>query len=107
MRCGRPKFTKGNRMATEFATARFPEGEMPKIQTRAEMLDRVDRFIPDGGKARIREAGGEWGAWRGRADAISRIRDRVSKVGVGPKLIVQREHDREMLSIREIAFQPD
>ena len=31
----------------------------------------------------------------------------MSKMGVGPKLVVQRQRDRDMLSIREITNEPD
>lgn len=86
---------------TEFITARFPENEMPKTQSRAEMRVRLRGFIK--GQARIREAGGEYGPWRTENEAIERVMTRVDKMGVGPKLIVQRKTDNDQLSIREVA----
>lgn len=87
-------------MTTEFITARFPDGEMPKVQTREQMRDRVHGFIK--GRARIREAGGEFGPWRREGATVARILDRTDRMGVGPKLIVQRKSDNEQLSIREV-----
>jgi hypothetical protein len=91
---------------TEFITARFPENEMPRTQTRAEARERVHGFIRQGERARIREAGEDWGPWRKERDAVERLDDRMARMGVGPKLIVQRENDREMLSIREVSLAP-
>ena len=48
-------------MTTEFITARFPDAEMPKTQTRRAARKRVHGFIPPGSRARIREAGAEFG----------------------------------------------
>jgi hypothetical protein len=87
---------------TEFITARFPEAEMPRVQTQAEALERVRGFVRQGERARIREAGGEFGPWRREKDAIERLRTRMSRMGVGPKLIVQRQRDMGQLSIREV-----
>jgi hypothetical protein len=91
---------------TEFVTAKFPDAEVPRTQSRAQTRRRVHRFIPAGSKARIREAGGEFGPWRTERDAVQRLDDRMARMGVGPKLIVQRESDREQLSIREVAVGP-
>lgn len=85
---------------TEFITARFPDAEMPKTQTRAEMRERLHRFLK--GRARIREAGGDFGPWRTEAEAVRRVLERTDRMGVGPKLIVQRKVDMEQLSIREV-----
>jgi hypothetical protein len=93
--------------ATEFVTARYPDAEMPRTQDKTEMLARVRDFIRSGDKARIREQGGEWSRWRSEQDSVKRINDRVSVMGVGPRLIVQRESDRDMLSIRELSKVPD
>ena len=87
---------------TEFITARFPDAEMARVQTKAEALQRVHDFIRQGEKARIREAGGEFGPWRREKDAIERLEDRMARMGVGPKLIVQRQRDQAQLSIREV-----
>jgi len=89
---------------TEFITARFPENEMPRTQTRAEARERVHGFVRPGERARIREAGEEFGPWRREAEAVERLDDRMARMGVGPKLIVQRENDQEQLSIREVAI---
>jgi hypothetical protein len=91
---------------TEFITARFPENEMPRTQTRAEARERVHGFIRQGERARIREAGGEFGPWRRERDAVERLDDRMTRMGVGPKLIVQRENDKAQLSIREVSAAP-
>jgi hypothetical protein len=94
-------------MASEFVTARYPDAEMPRTQDKGEMLGRVRDFIKRGDTARIREQGGEFSRWRNEPDSIKRISDRVSQMGVGPRLIVQRDSDREMLSIRELTRIPD
>jgi hypothetical protein len=85
---------------TEFITARFPENEMPKTQTKQEMMVRLRGFLD--GQARLREVGGEWGPWRAKGEIMDRIDRRVSRMGVGPKLVTQRKSDKEQLSIREI-----
>jgi hypothetical protein len=91
----------------EFVTARFPEATMPRTTGKADMLERIREIIRDGEQARIRKAGEEFGPWRKQVDALERIREIVGRLGVGPKLIVQRERDREMLSVRELASLPD
>jgi hypothetical protein len=91
-------------LTTEFVTARFPDQEMPKTQDRREMLARVRGFLK--GKARLRQAGGDFGPWRSEPDAVRRIDRLTSKLGVGPKLIVQRESDMDQLSIREVSAAP-
>jgi len=93
-------------MATEFITARFPDAEVPMTQTRARARRRVHRFIPPGSKARIREAGGDFGPWLPEAQAVDRLDARMARMGVGPKLIVQRESDQAQLSIREVSADP-
>ena len=95
-----------SRIETEFITARFPDAEMPKTQTRRAARRRVHGFIPAGSRARIREAGGEFGTWRSERDAVERLDDRMGRMGVGPKLIVQRESDMQQLSIREVSAEP-
>jgi hypothetical protein len=93
--------------STEFITARYPDAEMPRTQTKGEALTRVRDFLPDGSLSRIREVGGDFSQWRREHESIQRLEDRMSKMGVGPKLVVQRQRDREMLSIREITTEPD
>jgi hypothetical protein len=91
---------------TEFITARYPDAEMPKTQDKKEMMFRLRGFLDAQG--RLREAGGEWGPWRQKGEIMDRVDRRVSRMGVGPKLIVQRKSDREQLSIREVeAVVPD
>jgi hypothetical protein len=85
---------------TEFITARYPDADMPKTQTKQEMMLRLRGFLDAEG--RLREAGGEFGPWRQKGDILDRVDRRVSRMGVGPKLIVQRKSDREQLSIREV-----
>lgn len=94
------------RTATEFITARFPDGSVPRVQTRRRVRGRVHRFIPLDSKARIREAGGEFGPWLPEPEAVERLDHRMARMGVGPKLIVQRERDRDQLSIREVSAEP-
>jgi len=91
---------------TEFITARFPENEMPRTQTRAQARERVHGFVRPGERARVREAGGDFGPWRREAEAVERLDERMGRMGVGPKLIVQRENDQEQLSIREVSAEP-
>jgi hypothetical protein len=93
-------------MRTEFITARFPDAEMPKTQTKNEALRRVHDFIRMGERARIREAGGDFGPWRRELDAVERLETRMERMGVGPKLIVQRAKDEAQLSIREVSAEP-
>jgi len=93
-------------MTTEFITARFPDAEMPKMQSLQEAAARVRQFIRPGERARIREAGGDYGPWRREQDAVQRLLARMGRMGVGPKLVVQRENDRAQLSIREVSAEP-
>lgn len=94
-------------MATEFITALVPGAQEPKTQTLSQVRDRIHKFIRDGEKARLREEGQEYGNWRKEGDIVPRIIDRLEKMGVGPKLIVQRERDHEGLAIREVTTSPD
>jgi len=91
---------------TAFVTARFPDAEMPKTQTLEQAVDRMKRFLPRTSEARYREAGGDYGPWRKRSDIVERVEGRMKRMGVGPKLIVQRFSDREQLGIREIEAAP-
>jgi hypothetical protein len=93
-------------MRTEFVTARFPDASMPKTQTKNGALRRVHDFVRMGERARIREAGGDFGPWRREIDAVERLETRMARMGVGPKLIVQREKDKAQLSIREVSAGP-
>jgi len=93
---------------TEFITSRFPDASMPKTQDRKEMMLRVRGFLDPSKLSRLREAGGDWGPWRSKGETMDRIDRRVSRMGVGPRLITQRDGDRKQLSIREIeAVVPD
>jgi len=92
---------------TEFITSRFPDGEVPRTQSRTEMRARVHVFVPEGSRARLREAGGTVGPWRSEGELVPRIMARADAMGVGPKLIVQRESDERQLSIREVAAAPE
>jgi hypothetical protein len=94
--------------ATEFITARFPDREMPKTQTKREALQRVHGFIPAKTRARIREVGNKdgFGRWRSEKDTVGVLERRMDRMGVGPKLIVQRESNMDQLSIREVMFTP-
>ena len=91
---------------TEFITARFPDAAVPRTQSLAEARRRVHKFIPSGVRARIREIGGEFGPFHPEIEAVERLSDRMDRMGVGPKLIVQRESDMSQLSIREVAVGP-
>lgn len=91
---------------TEFITARFPDAAMPKTQDAKAMMTRVRAFLD--GPSRLREAGGQFGPWKPKPEIVDRIDARTSRMGVGPKLIVQRKSNRDQLSIREIqAVVPD
>ena len=92
--------------ATEFATARFPDAEAPHVQDQAGMRNRVRKFVRPGERARLRAAGGDFGPWREQAELVERLLERVERMGVGPKLIVQRQNDLEQLSIREVFAAP-
>jgi len=91
---------------TAFITARFPDAEMPKTQTQQQALTRLAAFLPKPGLARLREAGGEFGPWLKRAEVLDRTSRRMARLGIGPKLIIQRQSDMEQLSIREVEAAP-
>jgi hypothetical protein len=91
----------------EFIFTSFPDGEIARTLKRPTLVKRLHAFIPQGTKARIREIGQDFGPWRRESDAIDRILDRVDRMGVGPKVIVQREKDRAMRGIRELSSLPD
>jgi hypothetical protein len=91
----------------EFITALFPEAAMPRTTGLARMVQRVQKFIPEGGDVRLRKEGEEWGAWKKQADAVEKIKNIVSKMGVGPKLIIQRKPNGDQMSIREVTRVPD
>lgn len=92
---------------TELIFSSFPEGEIARTIDRAALEQRVHKFVPAGERARLREIGGEWGPWRSEADAVDRLLSRVDRLGVGPKIVVQREGDRAMRAIRELSALPD
>jgi hypothetical protein len=95
-------------MATEFITARFPEAEMPRTSNRAGMLRRTRFFLKPADQGRIREAGtSKYGRWRDTEQVMQVVKDRTARMGVGPKLIVQRRSaDNDEISIREITKDP-
>jgi hypothetical protein len=98
-------------MVSVYVTARFPEGSMPRTSNRSSMLGRTRRFVTLHAderrrRSRIREAGGEFGPWKSPNEIMGQVRHRTAEMGVGPKLIIQREHDREQLSIRELESEP-
>jgi hypothetical protein len=92
---------------TEFITALYPEATMPRTTGLTRMVQRVQKFIPEGADVRLRKQGEEWGPWKKQADAVEKIKNIVTKLGVGPKLIIQRKPDGEQLSIREVTRTPD
>jgi hypothetical protein len=57
-------------------------------------------------RSRLREAGEDFGPWKSPADVMDQVERRTAVMGVGPKLIVQREFDRDELSIREVEAEP-
>jgi len=98
-------------MITEYVTARFPDASMPRTSNRPTMLRRTRRFVTahaDGPRrrSRLREAGGEFGPCKSPNEILGQVQRRTAEMGSGPKLIVQREHDREQLSIRELESEP-
>jgi hypothetical protein len=94
-------------MATEFITARFPEAEMPRTSNRAGMMRRTRSFLKPSEQSRLREAGtSKYGRWRDTEQVIRSVADRTARMGVGPKLIVQRRSNMDQLSIREITKDP-
>lgn len=94
-------------MSSEFITATVPGSQDVKTQTLAKVRDRVRKFIPPGSRARVREEGKDYGHWRKEADVVPSIIDRLEKMGVGPRLVVQREKDMEALGIREVSRTPN
>lgn len=94
-------------MATEFITAKWPDRETVKVQSRAQMVKRLRNFLPPGESAALRKEGEDYGPWRKRSDLVERIVALVDKMGVGPKLMVRRKVDLEVLSIREVTKTPE
>lgn len=98
-------------MPTVFVTARFPEGRVPRTSNRLAMLRRTRGFVFEFAdrpkrRSRLREIGEDFGPWRSPGDLMERVERRTAEMGVGPKLIIQREHDMEQLSIRELEVEP-
>lgn len=86
-------------MTTEYVTARFPDASMPRTSNRATMLRRSRRFVTAYAdeprrRSRIREAGGKLGPWKSPNEIMGQVQRRTAEMGLGPKLIIQREHDR-------------
>lgn len=91
----------------EFILTDFPDGDIARTIERNELAERLRQFIPKGDKARIREIGSEWGTWRKESEAIQAVMDRVTRMGVGPRIVIQREDDRDMRAIREVTDIPN
>jgi hypothetical protein len=90
-------------MTTEYRTARWPEREFVKTQTRPGALERLSKFMADERQARMRFKGRTvFGAWRHPSFIQARVEDRLKTMPVGEVIIVQRETDREQLAIRKM-----
>lgn len=96
-------------MAVEYVTAKFPEGRVERVTDRRTALDRLHRFVPPDSRVRLRKAGERYGRWRTERDGVGRALDIATRLPVGEKLVVQRESDKEQLSVRtlESLFIPD
>lgn len=94
-------------MSSEFITALFPGAQDVKTQTLKKVRDRLHKFIPPGERARMREEGKEYGKWRKEGDIVPVIIDRLEKMGVGPRLQVQRQSNMEVFGIREVTRTPN
>ena len=88
---------------TEFILTDFPDGDIARTIDRKTLAERLRQFISKGDKARIREIGSEWGTWRSEPEAVEAVLDRVDRMGVGPRIVIQREDDRDMRAIREVS----
>ncbi len=86
----------------EWVTARFPEDTVERVTGRADAMERVDAFVRPSDRLRLRTAGRPFGRWLDEREGDRRFRDRSIAMPVGEKLIVQRESDREALSIRKV-----
>lgn len=95
-------------MATEFVTARFPEQEVVRITDRLPMLRRTRDFLKPAEQARLRVAGeSRYGRWRDADVIYGLVKDKTGRMGVGPKIIIQRKvGDLDELSIREVMDKP-
>ena len=94
-------------MESEFITALFPGTQDVKTQSLSNVRDRLHKFIPKGSRARYREIGKEFGRWQNEADLVPKVINRLEKMGVGPRLVVQRESNKETMGIREVTKTPN
>ena len=86
----------------EYVTARFPENRKERVTKRRAMVDRLHTFIPPDSRMRLRLVGESFGHWRRERDGVARVLEIVDRSEVGQKLVVQRESDREQLSVRQV-----
>ena len=86
---------------TEVRTWPLPWGHR-KRQSRAEMLERLDRFTSVGTKHRLRGRGGVFGPWTHRPLIRARVARRTHNFPVGYKAFIQRKRDRRTLSIHKV-----
>ena len=93
----------------EYVTARFPENRKERVTKRRAMVDRLHTFIPPDSRMRLRLIGETFGRWRRERDGVARVLEILDRSEVGQKLVVQRESDREQLSVRQVEtlFIPD
>jgi len=93
----------------EYVTARFPENRKERVTKRRAMVDRLHTFIPPDSRMRLRLVGETFGRWRRERDGVAWVLEIVDRNEVGQKLVVQRESDREQLSVRQVEtlFVPD
>lgn len=92
----------------EYVTTKFPDGAVEKILDRPDTVARIKDFTDvHVGTDRFRT---KWigsretrfGQWREHQDGVERIKRVTAAMGIGPKLIIQRESDLEMLSCRQV-----
>jgi hypothetical protein len=93
----------------DYVTARFPENRKERVTKRRAMVDRLHTFTPPDSRMRLRLVGETFGRWRRERDGVARVLEIVDRSEVGHKLVVQRESDREQLSVRQVEtlFVPD
>ena len=86
----------------EYVHARYPSGDNQRTTTREQFLARLWNF-EDKSRIRTKWSGEDgWGRWREAGPAVRRIRQITGRMGVGPKLVIQRESDLECISVRKV-----
>jgi hypothetical protein len=91
----------------EYRTARWPEREMVRETTRPVALDRMREFLsagvpPDEGRMRTKGTS-DWPArWIAKPQLMDRIEERSAAMPFGTVLLVQRENDREVMSLMKL-----